>query len=123
MTAAKILIVEDEKNARQALADFFYALGYHVESSASEMGAIQLGQAFQPALLISDWLLGDEGQGVAVASALHKLNPQLKIILFSGLPLSALKEACADLPVTCFLEKPLSLSTINSAVQQALAER
>ena len=121
MTAAKLLIVEDEKNARQALVDFFSALGYDVESSATEKDAIQLGKAYQPTLLISDWLLGDEGQGVTVASTLHELNPRLKIILFSGLPLKALKAACADLPVTCFLEKPLSLSVVTEAVNQALA--
>lgn len=118
---AKILIVEDEGNARQALVDYFRFGGYEVRYAATETDAVAIGREFAPQVLISDWVLDGDGEGVAVARVLSEINRDLAIILFSGFPLNVLKERSKGIPVSCFIEKPVSLTALSQAVERALA--
>lgn len=112
----KILIVEDEKNARTAITTFFKECGYAVESAANAVEAVAVAGRFAPTILISDWMLGEQGDGINVARRLRQFNPQLAVIFVSGYSLDRLRQQCRDLPVTAFFEKPVSLIELSSAV-------
>jgi CheY-like chemotaxis protein len=117
---AKILVVEDEKNARTAIVTYFRELGFTVESAANTAEAIKLAKSFAPLILITDWILENQDKGTAIAKTLYMDNSDLKIIFISGYSLDRLRKQCHDIPVNAFLAKPVSLSELNAVVHQAL---
>ena len=118
----KILIVEDDENARTAIDTFFRDRGFNVASASGAAEAIEVARSFAPTILISDWMLGNNGDGVSVAKALFRINSQLTIIFVSGYSLDQLRSHCRDITVSHFLEKPVSLASLGAIVDQIVAE-
>ncbi len=117
----KILIAEDEINAREALVAFFESLGFEVRHAADGEDAIRISNDFCPDILITDWLLEGGCSGVSVARALARAVPHASIILISGYPLAELRAITADLEVEAYLEKPISLFELASIVDRVKA--
>jgi two-component system cell cycle sensor histidine kinase/response regulator CckA len=118
----KILIVEDDENARTAIDTFFRDRGFSVKSAAGAAEAIELGESFAPTVLISDWMLGSNGDGVSVAKRLFRTNSQLTIIFVSGYSLDQLRIQCRDIAVSHFLEKPVSLAKLGAIVDHIVTK-
>ncbi|MGH8579427.1 MAG: response regulator transcription factor [Gammaproteobacteria bacterium] len=115
--ANKILVVENDECSRTGIAAFFEAYGFEVRSTDSAQQAIALGRSFIPDILISDWMLGGDCDGVDVARALfHASCPQLAIIFVTGHPTDQLRSEAFGLPVHSFMRKPLSLFDLRTAV-------
>jgi DNA-binding response OmpR family regulator len=114
----KILVAEDEANARQALVAFFETHGCEVRWTAYGEDAIRISGEFHPDILITDWSLAGKCSGVSVARALADAEPSAAIILISGYPLAELRAITADLEVEAYLEKPLSLFELSSIVDR-----
>ncbi len=112
----RILIAEDEINAREALVAFFESQGFEVRWAADGEEAIRIGSEFHPDVLITDWLLEGRCSGASVARAFARSEPQTAIILVSGYPLAELRAITADLDVEAYLEKPISLFELSSIV-------
>ena len=51
---AKILVVEDESNEREGLAELLRAWGYQTETAADGAEALEKIAAFSPAVILSD---------------------------------------------------------------------
>jgi DNA-binding response OmpR family regulator len=108
----KILIVEDDASALLAIKKYFQQNGFITATSSNEKHAILRGQLFNPDILITDWMLNANGNGVHVAKKLLDINCHLKIIIISAFSTSKLHEQCKGLSVTV-LDKPVSLSTLH----------
>ena len=50
----KILIVEDELNARQGLAELISGWGYRTETAEDGLEALERIQSFQPSIVLTD---------------------------------------------------------------------
>ncbi len=119
----RILIVDDDENGRNAMRGFFEAYGFEVQSAGCADEAITLGQDFIPDVLISDWMLGPDGDGIDVAKTLlHTHCPRLAVIVMSGHRTEAVQEVAKaqGVPVQIFMRKPLSLFELKSAVDLVL---
>jgi DNA-binding response OmpR family regulator len=114
----KILVAEDDTNAREALVAFFEIQGCEVRWTAYGEDAIRIGGEFHPDILITDWSLAGKCSGVSVARALARGEPRTAIILVTGYPAAELRAITADLEVEAYLEKPLSLFELNSIVDR-----
>lgn len=119
--AIKILVAEDETNAREALVAFFEGEGFEVRCAGDGEDAIRIGNEFHPDILITDWLLEGGCSGVSVARALTHAEPRASIILISGYPLAELRAITDDLHVEAYLEKPISLFELASIVDRVKA--
>jgi DNA-binding response OmpR family regulator len=119
-TMARILVAEDEINAREALVMFFEAQGFEVRAASDGDDAIRISDGFHPDVLITDWLLEGECSGVTVARTLARVEPRVAIILISGYPLAELRAITADLDVEAYLEKPISLFELGSVVDRVV---
>lgn len=115
----KILIVEDEENARTAMVTYLCCCGFEVEATGSGWEAINLGRSFVPDVLVCDWMLEDDYDGVGVARALYQVNKSLHVIFISGFPLEQLRAQCRQLPVDELLSKPFSLTELGRVVAAA----
>jgi DNA-binding response OmpR family regulator len=116
----KILVAEDEINAREALTAFLESQGFEVRCAADGDDAIRIGNEFHPDLLITDWLLEGRCSGVGVARALARAEPPAAIILISGYPVAELRAITVDLSVEAYLEKPISLFELSSIVDRVV---
>lgn len=114
-----MLIVEDDINAREAMKQYFLRQGYDTQVALTSAQAIAKGKVMKPDLLITDWMLEPDGDGLEVAKVLKKMNPRLKTILitaYSGLGLRDHARAVNAL----VLEKPISLTELGQAVDRQL---
>jgi CheY-like chemotaxis protein len=123
MSAARILIVEDETTSREYMARNFEELGYEVRAAASGRDAIDLGSRFRPDVLVADWMLRNHYHGLDVCEALGQLNPELRTILITGFPSRDLAEDAERARVHRFLQKPFDLVDLEEAVRSSLQGR
>lgn len=112
----KALVVDDEPDVLGAAIELFKAMGYDVISATNGLEAVELAKS-HPALdvLFTDVLMPGL-DGVSVALEVRKLNPELKVVLVSGFPASALTTAGAtDFDL---LLKPYSRSQVAKLLRK-----
>ena len=118
----KVLVVDDEAISLLTLSMSLSDEGYEVHSAKNGSEALKTGQSAPPDVLVSDWKLGDEIDGLELAGRLSHNNPNLKSIILSGLSLEDLPQE--NLPkhlIFRFLSKPCSIDDVLGAVRDALA--
>jgi DNA-binding response OmpR family regulator len=118
---ARILLVEDEENCVRALQYFLSQSGYEVVAAPRAREAIELAAGFRPDILLTDLFLADKEGGAEVARILLEEDPNLPVIVISGLPEPEIHRRIADLPVFRVCTKPLRLSAVAALVEAALA--
>lgn len=117
----RILLVEDEENCVRALEYFLSQSGYEVMAAPRAREAIELAAGFRPHVLLTDLFLADKEGGAEVARTLLEEDPDLPVIVISGLPEPEIHRRIADLPVFRVCTKPLRLSKVAELVEMALA--
>jgi DNA-binding NtrC family response regulator len=118
---ARILLVEDEENCVRALEYFLSQSGYEVMAAPRAREAIELAAGFRPHVLLTDLFLADKEGGAEVARTLLEEDPDLPVIVISGLPEPEIHRRIAGLPVFRVCTKPLRLSKVAELVEKALA--
>ncbi len=115
----KVLIVEDEPNAREATRRFLEFRGHRVKAVGSAEEARICAAAWRPEVVVCDWELGGEEDGVDVARSLQE-DLGAAVIFMTGHPLDKLRKKTGDLRVSRYLRKPLSLEALGEAVKSAV---
>jgi CheY-like chemotaxis protein len=112
----KILIIEDEVGATSMLTAL---LGDSHEILVAYTGkdAIKIGLKSKPNLIISDWDLKDEIDGIEACRQILEHHKAI-VIFVSGSPVEQLKEAAEALAPLHVLTKPLNLSYLSALIQQ-----
>ena len=116
-----ILIVDDEADIRDLLAQFLTVSGYRTTAVASAAEALKVGQQDPPDLIMADLQLED-ADGLEMIAELKALLPDKPVILLTGVLFDP--EVVRDVlstKVACYLEKTSSLARILEAVQHLLA--
>jgi DNA-binding response OmpR family regulator len=116
--ATRILIVEDEPNAREASRLYLSHCGHDVATAADAESAIREAERQEPDVLVCDWRLGAGGSGVDVARAIQN-RYATPVIFVTAHPIDELIEATADLAVSRYLKKPVSLAILAEAIAKA----
>ncbi len=123
-------MVEDEDSVRRITVAFLRKAGYRVTEAASADAALrELDADDRIALLFTDVLLGEGGNGKELAAAARRLRPDLPILLTSGFEQQPSPFPQARIEPTSFdlLRKPYRreqlLDTVRNALQQGGAGR
>lgn len=83
----KVLIADDERVIADTLAIILQREGFDVTVAYSGRQALERAQSFQPEILISDVILGEDPvSGIEVALRVRHLFPACRVVLFSGQP-------------------------------------
>jgi len=117
-TAARILVVEDQPVPREVLAKILSRDGYEVEAAASVHEALEIGRSFRPDLLLTDWLLPENMNGLQVAEALRAGQPDMSVIFLTGLPSDKLEDQARHMQPCTFMEKPCDFDELLSQVRR-----
>ena len=116
----RVLIVDDEEGYRDYLSRSIARDGYDVATAASGGEAIDLGVRYRPDVLVADWMLKNSIHGLHVAQVLQAVNPPLRTVLITGFATHDLRAEADKAQVFEFIEKPFTLTDIQTAVHGAL---
>ena len=120
----RILIVDDEPVVTSATRRILRRLGYQAVSCTNGREALDYYQAHSQKvqLVILDLLMPIMG-GAECFRALKRLDPEVKVVLSSGLAFDAEVEELLDEGMLAFLSKPFQADELAEAVQKALVSR
>lgn len=123
-TGQTILVVEDEDSVRRITTAFLRKAGYRVTEVASADAALrELDADDRIALLFTDVLLGEGGNGKELAAVALRLRPGLPILLTSGFEQQPSPLAHPTEPTNFdLLRKPYRREQLLAAVRNALLQ-
>jgi PAS domain S-box-containing protein len=120
-----ILVVEDDAPTRRAIVDILRALNYRVLAACDGREALLLF-AEQDAcidLVLSDLVMPGIG-GLGLFEVLRQHNPSIRIVAFTGYPLTEDALGTFERGIVDWLRKPVSMGRLAHVVHRALhAER
>jgi len=119
LVGRKVLLVDDEPSYRDSLGHILSHEQYDVRTASSAKIAMNVAGEFVPDILIVDWMLRDEMDGVEVAQSMRSMNPALKTIFITGYRTSRLENQMREVPFAQFLSKPFALDDFLEAVRLA----
>jgi DNA-binding response OmpR family regulator len=117
---AKVLIVDDEPACRESLRLLLLSLDeFQVSAVADGQEALSLAKQCAPDVLIADWKLPGEYNGLQVAAALRADNAGMRVIMITGYPSDELESQVKALPGYQYFSKPFVPGELLAAVRKA----
>ncbi len=110
----RILIVDDDRNIRNLLVDFFGPRGHQVTSSANGSEALETMSRTPIDLVISDIRM-PVMDGATLLREIRKAYPGVRVALMTGYYKEP--ERAISLGADYFIEKPFSISQILAVVE------
>ena len=115
-----ILIVDDEADIRELLAECLAAHDYRATSAGSAAEAFRAVQEDPPDLIITDLQLED-ADGLEMIAKLKEALPHTPVILLTGVLFDPeVVSGVLSTKIACYLEKTSSLAKILEAVRRLL---
>jgi DNA-binding NtrC family response regulator len=120
MSAARILVVEDDRVARELLEEILRREGHEVEALASGDEAVARAGKADYDLVISDVRLGDSASGMDVLAAFQRHAAETPVILITAFgdvtgAMAAIQKGAYD-----YVSKPFNVSELTLTVARAL---
>lgn len=115
----RILVVDDEANAREALAELLREEGYEVETASDGRKALMLLERFDADVVLTD-LKMPEIDGLELINRAREIHPHLTFVVMTAFgsidtAVEAIKRGAEN-----YLTKPLDLSAVTALVERAL---
>ncbi len=120
-TGQSILVIDDEKMIREMARDMLNILGFKVLLAASGIEGLKIYREHQNDinLVILD-LLMPEMHGKICFENLKKINPEIKVIVASGMGEVEKKNELEKMGILAYLEKPYRLEHITEIIKEAI---
>lgn len=122
MSEHKVLLVDDEVDFVDALAERLEVRGLEVVKTHSGAEALQAAEGRVFDAIVLDMAM-PEMNGLETLEELLKINPDLQVILLTGR--ATLEQAAAAIRIGALdlLEKPAEITTLVSKIEQAATRR
>jgi len=111
MLPYKVLVVDDEDNIRTLVQTMLKQEGRHVALAAKGKDAIAVFKKERPHLTILDIDMPDI-DGLTVLREIRTIDPQAKVMIFTGGDSPSVEREARALGVTDFLQKGFALPSI-----------
>ena len=111
----RILVVDDSRLDRTALASPLDASGFEVEEAADGDQALELASTFNPDVILLDMFMPGM-HGAELIRELRAGECGARIIVVTGDEQVAVREQCKVLDVADFFVKPVNVSTLAQRV-------
>jgi len=117
-----VLVVDDEKIARQNLKHIFSKEGYSVTTAANGREGLELLQKNRFAVVITDLKMA-EMNGMELLEKAKAIDPNVVVIMISGFATTSTTVEAMKKGSYHFLAKPLQLEELREIVKRAMEER
>ena len=112
-TCGRVLFADDDRAARESLAELLRRLGYTCECAATATEALEKLRAAPCEALISDIHMPGN-TALELVEAAVQVVPGLPVILLTGRPSVETAARSVRLPVTAYLTKPPDLNRLEA---------
>ena len=113
--ATRILIIDDEPNARNALSELLRDEGYEVSSAIDGLAAQARIAEFHPDLVLTDVHMPGL-DGLSLLASMPNVADRPAMVLMSAYP----RPAAVEVP---FIGKPIDIDHLLAIVEETLAQR
>ncbi len=120
--AEKVLVVDDEQEFLDTLAERMRDRGMDVSTTTSATDALKKAEEESYDAIVLD-LMMPEMDGLEVLKALKKKKPELQIVLLTGHATLAKGIEAMKLGAIDFIEKPADLKVLIEKIKEAKAQK
>ena len=115
-----ILVVDDEESLRTVIGDLLTQLGYNVLSTSNGPDALALAEEYggKIDLLLTDVVM-DPLSGPALAEALTRSRPEMKVVFMSGYAATLAPDGTLK-PGTILVHKPFTMKMLSARLREVL---
>jgi CheY-like chemotaxis protein len=117
MAAPRILVIEDDDGARDALGCLLSEDGYTVRTASSGTAALDCASEFQPDAIVCDYYLPDL-DGLQVLRRLRATGRHIFIIVVTAGRYDAGAGIALRREADVFLDKPIDLDRLRGALER-----
>ncbi len=116
-----ILIVDDERDIRELIADILQDEGYSTRLAANSADCMNEINRRPPGLMVLDiWLKDSDMDGIDILKTVKRDNPDIPIVIISGhgnieIAVAAIKQGAYD-----FIEKPFNIDQLMVVIGRAM---
>jgi len=107
----RVLVVDDDRDMREALTDLLEFEGYQVSSAADGRQALQIARSCPPHLILLDLMM-------PVMSGWQFRAAQAEDPVLAGVPVVIMSAFAHELEATALLPKPFQLGEVLDAVRR-----
>ena len=119
MESKRILVVEDEQAAREALIDLLSEAGYEVHGAGDGEEAVTIAQEYSFNLVITD-LKMPRSDGLQVLEEVKKIDPRTMVIVCTGYATVNTAVKAMKLGAYDYVTKPVKIEEMKLVVHRAL---
>jgi DNA-binding NtrC family response regulator len=119
MSAATILIIDDDKLIRWSLSTVLGRVGYQVHEAATAKEGLAAVEGSTPDLVLLDIMLPDM-DGFAVLESIRRTHPELPVLTMTADATPETARQALRLGARGHLEKPCDSAVLQDAVSEAL---
>jgi CheY-like chemotaxis protein len=121
VSGATILLVDDNSDVRDFIADCLHGLGHSVVSAEDGEEGLKALETTQPDLVLLDYAM-PAMHGADVARAIRKTHPDLPIVFVTGYAESEQMDSAVGAEVAV-LRKPFSMAELAAVLEDKLPRR
>ena len=116
-----ILVVDNEKDLRNATCEYLESCGYRVLSAGDGKEAIEISDRHKGpiSLLISDIVM-PRLSGRGLVDHLRKTRPDTNVLIISGYANDEMCRHGIALDPSCFLQKPFTFQALSAKIRAIL---
>lgn len=117
-----ILIVDDDEALRDILKMMLEYLGYDILTAVDGLDCLKVYQAHQEKIelvLLDMTMPGMDGEEAFIE--LHKINPDIQVIITTGCTEEVVREKFKDFSVSGFVHKPFKMEFLDEQISALLA--
>jgi DNA-binding response OmpR family regulator len=111
----KILVVDDEMEACNALKEFLEVKGYEVYTAQDGKTALDQVQELRPQLVLLDMIMPGM-HGIEVLQEVKKIDPEIGVIMVTVVTDEAQAKKALQLGAYDYITKPVDLNYLDTVV-------
>jgi len=119
---ARVLVVDDERAAREGLKKLLEQDGFRVETAESGRHALEVADELSPDVVVTD-LKMPEMDGIQLLQALGDRDPDIPVIVVTAFGDVASAVAAMRAGAANFLTKPVDFDALTVTIERALERR
>ncbi len=111
----RILIVDDEKDITDFLAEFFELKNYEAKTANSGIEALEVVPVFQPHIVLLDVRM-PEMDGIETLKNIRKIDKEIGVIMVTAVQEISIGREALNLGASDFVTKPIDLEYLETTV-------
>ncbi|MBI4011117.1 MAG: response regulator [Candidatus Rokubacteria bacterium] len=118
---ARILVVDDEDEVRQLVAEFLEAKGYSVITAATGLEALTAVKHYQPDLVLMDIMM-PKMNGLETIQRIRQIDRRVGIIMMTAVEDESIAREAMKRDAYDYITKPLDFGYLELAIITKLAQ-